>query len=123
MYQAFFDGACSGNPGPMAIKYIVFDPKKEVLEQFCKKIGHGTNNVAEYRALIALLEFLEAEYIEEAQIYGDSSLVVNQVLKKWRINEPRLRKLAEKVWNLMESHPGWSIQWISRKSNIADGVK
>lgn len=123
MYQAFFDGACSGNPGPMAIKYIVFDPKEEVLEQFYRDIGHGTNNVAEYRALIALLEFLEAEYIEEAQIYGDSNLVVKQILKKWQINEPRLRKLAEMAWNLMESHPGWTLQWVPRESNLADAVR
>lgn len=123
MHIAFFDGACSGNPGPMAIRYIVFDAEEEVVERFSKQIGHGTNNVAEYSALIELLEYLEAEAIEEVQIYGDSKLVINQIAKTWQITEPHLRALAERAWKLMERHPRWILSWIPRKANVADGVR
>jgi ribonuclease HI len=123
MHLAFFDGACSGNPGPMAIRYIVFDANKEVVETDSREIGDGTNNVAEYEALIKLLLFLEAESLEDVQIYGDSKLVVNQVMRTWRINEPHLRALAEKAWKLMERHPGWGLSWIPRECNVADPVR
>lgn len=123
MYKAFFDGACSGNPGPMAGRYIIFDAEDKVVKEFSMDLGQGTNNIAEYSALIVLLGFLEAEFIEDVQIHGDSKLVVNQVLKKWQINEPHLSKLAMKVWKLMGRHLGWTLQWVPRESNPADAAR
>jgi ribonuclease HI len=122
MYQAFFDGACRGNPGPMSISLVIYDPDGERIAQHSRQIGYGTNNVAEYSALIELLRCLTAIRIERVQIFGDSQLVVNQVTNRWRINEPHLKDLANQAFTLMKGHPGWSISWIPRERNAADGV-
>ncbi len=121
-YKAFFDGACSGNPGPMAIKFCVCNASGHPITGFYKKLGHGTNNVAEYCAFLALMSHLEENNIEQVEIHGDSQLVINQVLEKWQINEPHLKKLAVYAWELMKRHPGWKLLWIPRELNVADGI-
>jgi len=121
-YKAFFDGACSGNPGPMAIKFIVYNAQGHSIEKFYKELGHGTNNVAEYLSLLALMSHQEEHNIEQAQIHGDSQLVINQVLEKWQINESHLEELAVYAWELMKRHPGWRLSWIPRELNVADGI-
>lgn len=122
MYKAYFDGACSGNPGPMTIKYMVEGHSGETLIACSSDIGEGTNNIAEYAALIKLLKYLKQHGLEEVQIYGDSQLIINQVLKKWKINQRNMQVLAGKAWDLMKDHPGWSISWIRREFNVADGL-
>jgi len=121
-YKAFFDGACSGNPGPMTIKFCVYDARGHPVEEFSKNLGHGTNNVAEYLGLLALMSHLEENNIEQVSILGDSQLVINQVLEKWQINEPHLKELAVYAWELMKRHPRWKLLWIPRELNVADGV-
>jgi len=122
MYKAFFDGACSGNPGTMTIKFIVHDPQGQPIKQVSQEIGHGTNNIAEYQALIGLLEYLNQLNTEQVCIMGDSQVVINQVTKKWRISQEHLQVLADRVWILMKDHPDWRLTWIRREFNIADGV-
>jgi ribonuclease HI len=120
-HTAYFDGACSGNPGPMSIGFVVKHPSKDTTE-YSMRIGEGTNNEAEYRALIALLDHLKTMDIADARIYGDSKLVVKQVNKQWKINHKHLQDLAEQVWNVMKGRPGWKLHWIPREQNPADAV-
>jgi ribonuclease HI len=120
-YIAYFDGACSGNPGPMSIGFLVKHPSGKTAE-FSMGIGEGTNNEAEYRALLALLELLTTMDIADVRIYGDSKLVVNQVNKRWKINRKHLQDLAEQAWNAMKGRPGWKLHWIPREQNPADSV-
>jgi len=122
MHKAFFDGACTGNPGPMSVRVVVYNPEGQPILQVCKSIGHGTNNVAEYSALIELLRVLKSMKIEKAQIFGDSQLVINQVTRKWRVNQKHLQELVNQARTLMEDQPEWRIKWIPRELNVADSV-
>lgn len=122
MYKAFFDGACSGNPGPMAIRLVVYDPEGKPILQLSRCIGHGTNNIAEYSALIELLRVLKSMKIERAHIFGDSQLVIKQVAQKWRVNHKHLQELFRQARALMEDHPEWQLTWVPRELNVADGV-
>jgi len=101
---------------------VVYNPEGKPILQVCKSIGHGTNNIAEHSALIELLYVLKEMKIEKAQISGDSRLVINQVLRKWRVNHRHLQELVRQAQTLLKDQPDWRIAWIPRELNVADGV-
>ncbi len=101
------DGGSRGNPGKAAIGVVVFEGG-EVVYELSSYIGIATNNEAEYQALIAALEWLRANQEKLGERAAgpvvfklDSKLVVEQVNKRWKIKEARLRNLAEKCWALL----------------------
>lgn len=99
--EVWFDGASRGNGrdgARAAIGGIVIDPEThEVLAEVSEAIGEETNNVAEYRALIATLE-AAAEFPARAiRVHGDSALVVNQVLGRWKVKAAHLAPLLRAV--------------------------
>jgi len=122
LHKAYFDGGFWGTPGPMTIKFIVYDAQGHPIQQFWKRLGHGTNNIAEYLALLGLMGYLEENKIEQIQILGDSRLVINQVMGEWQVNKPHLADLAAQAQTLMRSHRGWRLSWIPRELNTADGI-
>jgi ribonuclease HI len=100
---AHIDGGARGNPGPAAIGVVVKDSHGTLLFEEGSCIGHGTNNEAEYRALIRLLEVsghdpvIKNSGAKTLRVHCDSKLIVMQVTGEWKIKEPRLRELYEQV--------------------------
>jgi len=100
---AHIDGGARGNPGPAAIGVVVKDSHGTLLFEEGQCIGHGTNNEAEYRALIRLLEvsaqnpLIKDSGAKTLRVHCDSKLIVMQVIGEWKIKEPRLRELYNQV--------------------------
>lgn len=96
------DGGSRGNPGPGAIGILVRNEGK-ILSRYSIKIGKlVTNNVAEYEALIKALEIASKHTDREITCNLDSELVVNQLLGKYKVRDPRLMELFLKVQKLQE---------------------
>lgn len=114
--KGYFDGASRGNPGEAGAGALIVDDRGTVVWETATALGIRTNNEAEYMALILLLEEVDRRGIREMEVYGDSRLVVSQVSRAWKINEPRLRELANRVWKLCE---GKTVRfaWIPRQRN------
>lgn len=95
--DVWFDGASRGNGqqgARAAIGGLVVDPQShEVLAEVSAAIGEETNNVAEYRALIATLEAAAAFPARAIRVHGDSALVVNQLLGRWKVKAEHLAPL------------------------------
>lgn len=92
----FTDGACRGNgseAAEAAIGVQIVDSSDKVLNRHCERIGHATNNQAEYRALIRGLELATKYTSGQVDCYSDSQLVVNQMNEKWKIRDSKLRSL------------------------------
>jgi len=111
---AYIDGGARGNPGPAAIGIIVRDEHGHVLLEEGKTIGHATNNEAEYRALILLLESVAKLPIKVRsgtktprvlRVHSDSLLLVKQIAGEWKIKEPRLRELFDQVQRVKTKVP------------------
>lgn len=121
-----FDGACYPNPGPMGIGYTLETEKQHgeaagVLAYAGTQIGQGTNNEAEYRALLAGLRHAIRLGAWQLRIESDSMLVVQQVKGEWKIKKGRLRQLRTEVVSLLNLLPMWSIHHIPREENeVAD---
>jgi probable phosphoglycerate mutase len=110
------DGGSRGNPGPAAYGAVVYEGDK-VLAEVSGKIGVATNNVAEYRGLIAGLEAahdIDPNAHIEARL--DSKLVVEQMSGKWKIRHPEMRELALQA-KKVHAHELLKFIWIPRESN------
>lgn len=116
------DGGARGNPGPAGIGAVLVDEQGEVLGEIAEGIGSTTNNVAEYKALIAGLEMALEKGVTEIDVFLDSQLVVSQVKGDWKIKNERLRGLAAKAEILFGRFEKKSLQHVRREKN-ADADK
>jgi ribonuclease HI len=113
------DGGARGNPGPAAIAAVVSAGGGEVIESRGETIGHATNNVAEYRALLLGIELARAQGAREVDLVGDSELVVKQVRGEYKVKDAALRELHAAVRRALRDFEAWSIRHVRREENAA----
>src|SRR5262245_60158530 len=92
--RLFTDGGSRGNPGPAAFAYVLEAEDGTVLDARGEAIGVATNNVAEYRALVAGLARAAELGIDELEVVSDSELVVKQMRGEYRVKNAALRELS-----------------------------
>jgi probable phosphoglycerate mutase len=88
------DGGARGNPGPAAYGYVLETADGTVLDARGEQIGVATNNVAEYRALIAGLESALERGVSELEVVSDSELLVKQMRGEYKVKNEALRELS-----------------------------
>jgi ribonuclease HI len=92
--RLFTDGGARGNPGPAAYAYVLEDTDGTVLAAEGRTIGVATNNVAEYRGLVAGLEKAVELAVSDLVVLSDSELMVKQMRGEYRIKNTALRELS-----------------------------
>lgn len=109
----FTDGGARGNPGPGAIGVVIKGETGEILSEVSRTIGKTTNNVAEYSAVVAALEWLRNNEIPRLRLgraiihfYLDSVLVVNQLNGLFKVKDGKLRNLLVQVRMLEQEISG-----------------
>jgi phosphoglycerate dehydrogenase-like enzyme/ribonuclease HI len=117
------DGACYPNPGNMAIGIVIYKDG-ELLKKISEAIGYGTNNIAEYKALIRGLEEAKKINPERIDVYCDSQLVVKQLNKKYKVKNKGIIPLFNRVEEIIRNISGKVyFIWSSRDNNfMADGL-
>jgi ribonuclease H / adenosylcobalamin/alpha-ribazole phosphatase len=112
------DGGSRGNPGPAGYGAVVLDPATgEALAEAAEYIGTATNNVAEYKGLIAGLKAAKALDPEAVvQVRMDSKLVVEQMSGRWKIKHPDMKPLAAEARAILPAGQV-TYQWIPREQN------
>lgn len=112
------DGGSRGNPGPAGYGAVVFDAGHDgVLAESKEAIGWATNNVAEYRGLIAGLAAATDLGATEVAVSMDSKLVVEQMSGRWRVKHPDLIPLQRQAIELAAGFERVSYTWIPRARN------
>jgi probable phosphoglycerate mutase len=96
------DGGARGNPGPAAYGYVLESEDGHVLDARGEAIGVATNNVAEYRGLIAGLEKALELGVAELEVVSDSELVVRQMEGDYRVKNETLRELHDQATALAD---------------------
>ena len=91
------DGGARGNPGPAAYGFVLQGEDGEQLDARGEYIGHATNNVAEYSALIAGLEAAIALGVTELAVVSDSELMVKQMRGEYKVKNEALKELAQRA--------------------------
>jgi ribonuclease HI len=116
-----FDGGSRGNPGPAAIGVVVRAADGTPLVTLGRPIGRATNNVAEYRALIAGLQKARELGATKIHIRGDSELVIKQMRGEYRVKNPDLRVLYDEAKHLFhEFHEAKLEHKLRHKNALAD---
>lgn len=112
------DGGSRGNPGPAGYGAVVLDAgARQVLAEVYDGLGTATNNVAEYRGLIAGLAAARQLGATEVDARMDSKLVVEQMSGRWKIKHPPLQLLADEARDLVKQFDAVSFTWIPRRDN------
>ena len=116
----YCDGGARGNPGPAAIGAVVYDASSTPphrLATVSERIGVTTNNVAEYRALIAGLEAAAPFHARRVRVRADSKLVVEQLRGAWRVRQPHLRPLYDEARRLLAGYEHVDLAHVPREEN------
>ncbi len=121
---AYTDGGSFNNPGPSGIGGVFFDENKKELARFCEFIGDGTNNQAEYKAVIKALEIAKSEFqATEVEFFLDSELIVKQMNQEYKIKHPDLKPLFFKIREMILGFSLITFGHIKREKNkIADSL-
>ncbi len=121
--RVWVDGGSRGNPGPSGIGVLVEDSSGTTLATISRAIGVTTNNVAEYRALLAGLEKAEELGAREVEVISDSELLVRQMLGQYRVKSAGLRPLYTLAQQKAAGFASFHIRHLGRDHNVkADGL-
>ena len=119
--RLFTDGGARGNPGPAAAAYVLEADDGTVLAAHGEAIGVATNNVAEYRVLVAGLEQARALGVDEVEVVSDSELLVKQMRGEYRVKNEALRDLSLAAARLAHEIGAVSYTAVRREHNeLAD---
>ena len=117
------DGGARGNPGPAAYGYVLESEDGHVLDARGERIGVATNNVAEYRALLAGLEKALELGVTELEVVSDSELLVKQMRGEYKVKNDALRALHGEASELAEELETVAYTAVRRAHNeLADSL-
>jgi ribonuclease HI len=115
--RIWVDGACRGNPGPASIGALIAAPDGSVLKEISECLGVGTNNIAEYTALVRALEEAKALGVRRVEAHSDSQLLVRQMSGQYRVKHPGLRPLFARALALPKAFEHFSFTHVPREEN------
>ena len=119
----YCDGASRGNPGKAAYGFALLDGGGRIVAQRGEAIGTTTNNVAEYRGLVAGLEAAVAAGVRDLEVRLDSLLLVRQVSGDFRVKAAGLKPLHRQAVKLLAKIGSARVVHIPREQNtIADAL-
>jgi probable phosphoglycerate mutase len=114
---AYIDGGARGNPGPAGYGVRIEQPDGTLVEEFSESIGVATNNVAEYRGLLAALEWARTHNARNVRVRSDSLLLVQQMRGNYRVKHPNLQPLYARARLLAHEVGRVSFEHVRRESN------
>lgn len=114
---AYIDGGARGNPGPAGFGVRIERPDGPLVHELSESIGVATNNVAEYRGLIAALEWALAHGEKTLVVRSDSLLLVQQMLGNFKVKHAGLRPLHAKAMLLAHQIGRVTYQHVRREAN------
>ncbi len=111
------DGGARGNPGPAAAAAVISTPAGETLTEHNELLGHATNNVAEYRALLLGLAKARELGADEVEVIGDSELIAKQVQGVYKVKHEAMKPLYLEAMKALREFAAWSIRTVPRAQN------
>jgi probable phosphoglycerate mutase len=114
---ARIDGGSRGNPGPAAYGVVVQTADGKPLQELSKCIGEATNNEAEYRGLLAALEYALSSGITRLKVVSDSELLVRQMQGRYKVKNKGLKVLFQQAQGMIARLDSFKIQHVLREQN------
>ncbi len=115
--RVHIDGGARGNPGPAGFGVHVEDATGQIVAELYGFLGRATNNVAEYTAFIAALEWAEGQGVSQLQVYSDSQLLVRQIEGAYKVRNAGLKPLYLRCRLLMTRFSLLRLEHVRREQN------
>lgn len=112
--KVYFDGGCKPNPGTMEVGVVM-----EHGPRYHSKMGYGTNNEAEWIALLWAMGLAASQGLREVEFIGDSKLVISQASGTWKCNKPELQTFLEDFKLRKKEFDRVRLTHVLRDSNLA----
>jgi ribonuclease HI len=116
-YRLYSDGACRGNPGIGGAGAVITDAAGNVVWEGKEFLGHCTNNIAEYKALILGLKGALAQGYNNLEVYLDSELLARQINGSYRVKNESLKNLMAEIRSLLSSLKAVQVKHVLRSHN------
>lgn len=116
-YKLFSDGACRGNPGIGGAGAVITDSGENIIWEGKEYLGHCTNNIAEYKALILGLNGALSRGYKKIEIYMDSELLAKQINGSYRVKNENLQILMKEVRALLSAFESVQVKHVPRLHN------
>ena len=117
MITAYFDGGARSNPGPAGYGVHIVDDQGNVLAELHGALGIATNNIAEYRGLIAALQWAIDNGVTELTMKGDSLLIIEQMRGNYKVKNEGLRPLYHQARMLVMQIGNVKFEHVPREKN------
>ena len=117
MIVAYIDGGARGNPGPAGYGVRIETEDGTLVEEFGEAIGVATNNVAEYRGLLAALEWARAHGHSTLHVRSDSQLLVQQMLGNYKVKNAGLQPLHARARLMAHNIGRVTFEHVRREAN------
>ena len=122
----YCDGGSRGNPGPSAIGAVVYDATSDdelILAEVSECIGVATNNVAEYKAMLAGLDAALALGATTITVRADSKLLIEQLKGNYKVKHPNLQPLHADAAKKVKRFDRVTLEHVRREYNtVADAL-
>ncbi len=116
-YSLYTDGASRGNPGESGAGIVLKDSEGKTVKKIRKYLGVGTNNQAEYNALLLGLNLAKKTGAKKLNVHLDSELVVRQIKGEYRVKNSELKLLHQNVLKMFQEFDKINILHIPREMN------
>jgi ribonuclease HI len=117
MITAYIDGGSRGNPGPAGYGVQVVEDDGLVVAELYEFVGQTTNNVAEYRGLLAALGWAVDRGLDALHVRSDSELLVKQLRGEYRVKHPGLQPLYLEARQLVQRIGHVTFEHVRRELN------
>lgn len=117
MTTAYTDGGSRGNPGPAGYGVRIEDGSGRLLAELYEALGIATNNVAEYRGLLAALRWAREHGEKVLRVRSDSELLVKQMKGIYRVKNPGLQPLYVEAQELVRQIGRVTFEHVRREQN------
>jgi probable phosphoglycerate mutase len=114
---AHVDGGARGNPGPAGYGAVITDDQGQILAELYDGIGIATNNVAEYRGLLAALQWALEHGHTRLHVRADSLLIVEQMRGNYRVKHEGLIPLHQQARSLVNRIGQVTFEHVRREQN------
>jgi ribonuclease HI len=114
---AYIDGGARGNPGPAGFGVRIEQRDGTLIEEFSESIGVATNNVAEYRGLLAALDWAKRHGCHELHVRSDSQLLVQQMIGNYKVKHAGLQPLHARARALVRDIGSVTFEHVGRALN------
>lgn len=114
---AYTDGASRGNPGPASLGIYVTDRAANVVEEYGEKLGHQTNNFAEYTAVLRALQLGSQRGARRIHLRSDSELMVKQMTGVYKVKSPVILPLVAECRAWMKKFESVTFEHVRREFN------